>query len=158
MPRNNKRARRNARHKSRQASTTHGRIGPTAVRFAEKFSDFNIAQPTDSSDLNQERVWAKVENLGAISPEFKRSKSDLAARNWYDGRRRWESEDLRSLDTPAAIPWDMRKGKIIVDGRVRVYGYAVEDARRARIARGMPDFKSPERRLAGKPYTRSEIG
>lgn len=143
MPRNNKRARRNARHKSRQASTTHGRIGPTAVRFAEKFSDFHIAQPTDSSDLNQERVWAKVENLGAISPEFKRSKSDLAARNWYDARRRYESASFANKPTGVAIVWGTPAMKRI----------AAE-----RMSRGLPGFETPERRLAGKPYTRNEIG
>ena len=142
MARNNKRARRR-RRLEREALSQRAEIGPRARAFAAKHSKCDIAQvPTLAA--SQEHCWTRGENRAPEhhSSETRRVVDPDRIRNVWNARRRYESASLREMDTDVAIVWD-------TDARRR--------ASATRKADGRPSFKSPERRVAGTPYTRLEV-
>ena len=135
MARNQRRNRRNRR--KGKATLTQAAIGPRAVDFAKKHSRVDIAQIT-TPGANQSHCWAKLEDASVFTD---RRVSTDRSRNWYDAARRWESESLRDLDSGTAIVWGTP---------------AMRRINAERMARGLAPFATPERRKAGKPYTKYE--
>tara|TARA_R110002167_G_scaffold135507_1_gene322050 strand:+ start:958 stop:1278 length:321 start_codon:yes stop_codon:yes gene_type:complete len=92
---------------------------------------------------DQSHLWAKLED-GTVYATAKVSTD--ASRNWFDARRRWESADLRSMDTEVAIVWDTDARKRAESRGKVVYDH--DDQKIITIPR-CRKFATPERRSPG---------